>query len=360
MTETIAVGRAQWLGHRWRRHGLNGRTNGGALDDLLLLGLQDGRFGGAAYSLRQRTERIGSTPLGRAIAPAGPLVSWWSMRGAPHAHRLAQLDVVRDALAPRPSDEDGAAQAGAVAEVAAALRAVVTRPMPKAEASTAVTARVSRALVRWCRRCEAEHVPDGLFRAAGCQAQIVLGPEANRATMLYPTPDHPAVGVRQPRLALLRAFFRVNGPTTRPLFRDWLGVGADEPWRAVASTLVRVRVDDRKCDLPESMLDEVRGAPPPEGVLLVPPGDPYLRQADRSLLVPDRARREQVWRALSAPGAVLVDGEVVGVWRYRHAQHRMAVRLFEALPRERREEMERNAEWLTGDERLRFEFDGVG
>ncbi|MGW4739668.1 hypothetical protein [Nocardia xishanensis] len=102
MTETIAVGRAQWLGHRWRRHGLNGRTNGGALDDLLLLGLQDGRFGGAAYSLRQRTERIGSTPLGRAIAPAGPLVSWWSMRGAPHAHRLAQLDVVRDALAPRP------------------------------------------------------------------------------------------------------------------------------------------------------------------------------------------------------------------------------------------------------------------
>ncbi|MEV0340801.1 crosslink repair DNA glycosylase YcaQ family protein [Nocardia sp. NPDC050713] len=356
MAKAIAVGRAQWLGYRWRGHGLNGRTNGGFLDDLLLLGFQDGRFGGAAYSLRQRTDRIGSTSLARAIDPSGPLVSWWTLRGAPHAHRVAQLDVLRDALAPRVSDEGGAAHAEAVAEIAAALRAVVTGPTPKSAASTAVTARVSPALTRWCDRCRATHVPDGLFRAAGCHAQIVLGPEVNRATMLYPTPDHPAVGVQQPRLALLRAFFRVNGPTTRPLFRDWLGVGVDEAWREVAGTLVRVQVDDRRYEMPESLVDAVLGAVAPEGVVLVPPGDPYLRQADRALLVPDSARRREVWRALSAPGAVLVDGEVVGVWRYRRGEHRMVVSAFEKLERGRREEVERGAVGLTGDERLRFEW----
>ncbi|MCP2321451.1 Winged helix DNA-binding domain-containing protein [Nocardia amikacinitolerans] len=357
MAKAIAVGRAQWLGYRWRGHGLNGRTNGGLLDDLLLLGFQDGRFGGAAYSLRQRTDRIGSTSLSRAIDPAGPLVSWWTLRGAPHAHRLAQLDVLRDALAPRASDEGGAAHAEAVAEVAAALRAVVTRPTPKSAASTAVTGRVSSGLTRWCDRCRATHVPDGLFRAAGCHAQIVLGPEVDRATMLYPTPDHPAVGVQQPRLALLRTFFRVNGPTTRPLFRDWLGVGVDEVWREVAGTLVRVQVDDRRYEMPESLVDAVLGAGAPEGVVLVPPGDPYLRQADRALLVPDSARRREVWRALSAPGAVLVDGEVVGVWRYRRAEHRMVVSAFDKLSRARRGEVEGDAVGLTGDERLRFEWE---
>jgi hypothetical protein len=54
------------------------------------------------------------------------------------------------ALAPRESDDGGAAYLTAVQEVAAALTAVVTGPTSKGEASTEVTKRVSPSVVRWC------------------------------------------------------------------------------------------------------------------------------------------------------------------------------------------------------------------
>jgi hypothetical protein len=304
------------------------------LDDLLLLGFQGSRQAGAEQSLIQRTGRIGSTSVTKAIRPDGPLVSMWSVRGAPHAHRLAHLDFVRDALAPQESDEGGAAFVKAVQKVADALRAVVTTPMTKAEASREVADRVPSALVEWCPRCKAHHVPDALFRAAGRQGQIVLGPEEQRATMLHPPPRHRQEKLDQPRLALLNAYFRVNGPTSRTLYRDWLEAGAGSIsalWQELAGELVRVQVDNRRYDLPEALVDAVRKAPEPSGVVLVPPHDPYLRQVDRTLLVPDSKRRQEVWRALSGPGALLVDGEVAGTWRYRRSDRSLTVTPFASL-----------------------------
>jgi hypothetical protein len=128
MARAVTVDRDSWLGFRWQRHGLAGRVGDGPLEDLLLLGFQDSRQAGAEQSLIQRTSRIGSTRVSTAIRPDGPLVSLWSVRAAPHAHRLSHLDLVRDAHAPRGSDEGGPGYVRAVEEVAAALSAVVTAP----------------------------------------------------------------------------------------------------------------------------------------------------------------------------------------------------------------------------------------
>jgi hypothetical protein len=321
------VDRARWLGHRWRRHGLGaGDPVGSALDDLLLLGFQDSRGGGAAQSIAARTSHL------EAITVDGPLVVMWSVRGAPHAHRLDDIDLVRDALAPAPTDEGGPAYVDAVGEVAAALSAVVTGPTPKGTASHEVKARVSPGLVRMCPTCEVEHVNDGLFRAGGRAAQLVLDPEERRSTMLHPAPPHPGRPVGHPRGALLDTFLRVNGPTTRTVFRDWSGMGT-ETVAGLWPETVRVTVDGRRLELPEALREEVDGAPDAEGVVLVPPHDPYLRQVDRTLLVPDGARRREVWRALSPPGAVLVDGEVAGTWRYRRSDKALTVTPFERLSR---------------------------
>jgi len=215
MAAAITLSSAHWLGFRWHRHGLDGRSGKDALDDLLLLGFQCSRQAGAEQSLIQRTSRIGSTSVTWAICPDGPLVSLWSVRGAPHAHRLTHLDFVRDALAPQGSHESAAAYVEAVEEVAAALSAVVTAPTSKSTASSEVADRVPASLVQWCERCKADHVPDALFRAAGRQGQIVLGPEEHRATMLHPAPEHRQEKIEHPRLELLNAYFRVNGPTSR-------------------------------------------------------------------------------------------------------------------------------------------------
>ena len=50
---------------------------------------------------------------------------------------------------------------------------------------------------------------------------------------------------------------------------------------------------------------------------LLPSGDAYflLQGADRELLVPDADRRRALWTPRVWPGAVLVEGEIVGTWR---------------------------------------------
>ncbi|MFH5209946.1 DNA glycosylase AlkZ-like family protein [Antrihabitans sp. NCIMB 15449] len=318
MAAAIEVGREQWLGYRWQGHGFGDRD--AVLDDLLLLGFQDSRQSGAEQSQRQRTGK----------APARGLVSMWSVRGAPHTHRASHLDFVRDALAPRDCDEGGAAYVEAVDEVAAALTKVVTSPTTKSDASSEVTQIVAKSLVTWCERCGADHVPDGLFRDAGRQAQLVLGDDS-RTTMLKPTPKASQVTIDNPRLTLLTTFFRVNGPTSKTLYRDWVGgstAGVAQEWGQLED-VVKVQVDNKRLDLPERLVDDVTNAPRAEGVVLVPPNDAYLRQVDRTLLVSDSKLRQQVWKAVSGPGALLIDGEVAGVCRYRRNDQTLTIAPFQ-------------------------------
>lgn len=356
MAERITVDRSRWVGFRWQRHGLAGHARKDALDDLLLLGVQAGGPAGTQEALSQRASRIGRTSIARAVSRDGPLVRVWSVRGAPHAHRLAQLDFVRDALAPRESDDGGAEYVAAVDEVAAALRAVVTEPMSKAGASTAVTARVSANLTRWCERCSAKHVPDGLFRASGRQAQLLVGAGEKPGTMLWPKPRGRQEKVAEPALAMLRAYLRVNGPTSRTQYRDWLQCStqtAADLWAQLGDDLVRVTVEDRRYHVPAALVDDFERAPKADGTALVPPNDPYLRQVDRTLLVPDSRCRAEVYKALSGPGALLVDGEVAGTWRYRRSETTLTVSAFDPLPRSRRADVEERAAALaaaTGDD----------
>ena len=51
---------------------------------------------------------------------------------------------------------------------------------------------------------------------------------------------------------------------------------------------------------------------------LLPPFDPFLQARDRDVLLPDKSHRKVLWRGLpGAPGAVLIDNEIAGVWKAR-------------------------------------------
>jgi len=50
-------------------------------------------------------------------------------------------------------------------------------------------------------------------------------------------------------------------------------------------------------------------------VRLLAPFDPYLDQRDRATLFPDPQLRARARSGIGAPGAVLIDGELAGLWR---------------------------------------------
>jgi hypothetical protein len=79
---------------------------------------------------------------------------------------------------------------------------------------------------------------------------------------------------------------------------------------------------------------------------LLPSGDTYflLQGADRELLVPDPDRRGELWTPRVWPGALLVEGEIVGAWR--RAQATVTVQTWRRLSRGARGAVEAEAATL--------------
>ena len=120
---------------------------------------------------------------------------------------------------------------------------------------------------------------------------------------------------------LARRYLHFLGPSTVDSFVRWAGVdalGANSAFDALQPALLSVRTplgEARILAEDEPLLRKVSAAP--ATARLLPSGDPYylLWGEDRELLVPDAARRAQLWTSRVWPGALLLGGEVAGTWR---------------------------------------------
>ena len=145
----------------------------------------------------------------------------------------------------------------------------------------------------------------------------------------------PGVDPRDARAELARRYLHVLGPATPAGFGGWAGIrpaAAGATFRALAGELVPVAtpVGDAwilACDEPSFASPPGRPAP----VRLLPSGDAFflLQGADRELLVPDAARRGELWTPRVWPGALVVEGEVAGTWR--RAEGKPAIRPWRRL-----------------------------
>jgi hypothetical protein len=95
-------------------------------------------------------------------------------------------------------------------------------------------------------------------------------------------------------------------------------------------------------DEPAYRADALPAAP----ARLLPSGDAYflLHGADRELLVPDAKHRAALWTPRVWPGAVLVKGEIAGVWR--RTRERVTISVWEPLSHAAREAVEAEASAL--------------
>ena len=158
------------------------------------------------------------------------------------------------------------------------------------------------------------------LRYAAPTGRILIRWEGARQPLIWTVPP-PAVDPREARLELARRYLHLFGPATAEAFAEWAGV---PPWRgrarfdALAGSLTPVRTPIGEASILTEDEPTFR-APigPVAAPRLLPSGDAYflLQGADRELLVPDADRRRELWTPRVWPGAVLVEGEVVGTWR---------------------------------------------
>ncbi len=373
---TVTVDRRQVLRYRTVAHGLLRDTQDPAKLGVLDLGVQDTNVGSARLALAARLPGTYGDPLTNR-----KFTLLWSFRGAPHLHRTKDLSALASALWPisdadaitrlaaerKPLKAAGVGGIEAFMAASRAMRAVVQAAMPKGQVSAAMTKRLPTAYAYKCRSCQATHVYGGLFQLVGPFAGVRLVPDQSSTTVAPLTiRDEIPPPVTGPG-ELIRAYLRLHGPATLAEAASYLGSSRPAIRSAWPADLTEVQVDGRTAWLPSSQLDLLRSAPPVADVVrLLPPSDPYLQARDRDLLVPDRAQQKAVWRMLANPGAIVADGEVVGVWRARLAgQARLDITLqpFTTLAGDRRTALEVEAAVVAavrgaGDVRVRYEGAG--
>ncbi len=264
------------------------------------------------------------------VGPGKDLALVWTLRGAPHVHRRRDLDELAAALVPLseadattrlnetgPSIRHAGLSAFEQYDLAVReLRAVVSKRTEKGAASTAVTRRLPDAMRRECRTCRTRHISDSAMRSVFLAAGLELEPDTSppvlrrRSRARLPTQaDRHALG------ELARRYLAVLGPASAADFADHLGARRADVADVWPEDFESVTVDGRPLQVAQDDLDALRSAERPQLVRLLGPFDPYLQAGDRSLIVPDKGRHKALWPVLGRPGAVLVDGEIAGVWR---------------------------------------------
>jgi len=124
--------------------------------------------------------------------------------------------------------------------------------------------------------------------------------------------------VQDARAELARRYLHVYGPSTAAAFAKWAGIGAKDAAQTFADLAAEL-IDVNDGQLLAVDEEAIRAAPAPAApARLLPSGDSYWLHTtahERALLVPDEKRRGELWTPRVWPGALLVDGEIVGTWR---------------------------------------------
>jgi hypothetical protein len=344
------VDRAQVMAYRLRALGLaeRGKDRPGDLD-VLDLGLQEYTPDSTRIALAARTS---------ADLDDNRLITVWAARGAPHLHRRKDLKSLMAALWPV-SDADASARIksqqipegiklglDAFTKTAEAFRKVLTASMARGEVSKQVSALVPTSLTYYCKSCGAQHIAGNVWQHSGLGGAVEVEARGREATLgpikNLPGPPKKNDGIHD----VIRTYLRLLGPATPAEVAKYLGSATAEMKKVWPEDLAEVTVDGKKAWLPEKSLSDLEGADPVTGVRLIPPMDALIQARDRDLLVPDKGMQKEVWRVLGNPGALLVDGEIAGVWRAKMAGKKrvdLSVTPFAALTPKQRKSVEEEA-----------------
>ncbi len=158
------------------------------------------------------------------------------------------------------------------------------------------------------------------LRYAAPTGTVLMRWDGARSPVVW-TVRAPEMDPRQARLELARRYLHVFGPATAISFSRWAAISAAEAKKAVTalgSDVMTVRTPIGEALILARDEEEFRAkSKSAASVRLLPSGDAYylLWGTDRELLVPDAKQRAALWTSRVWPGALIVRGEIGGVWR---------------------------------------------
>jgi hypothetical protein len=322
-----------------RRQVMSFRVNAQQLDRVkgtlastavLDIGVQDTGPDGARWALAVRGVDV-------STLSDDDVVMLWTVRGAPHLYRRADVAQIAAAVEPyseadaskrifdasKPLRAAGIETLTALDEVAGQMRAIVTRPTVKGEVSGRLATVMPEPYLRFCRACNATHLYEMPFRLAAVRAGIELEPDTSPPVLRR------IKGFRRARTAsdrfdLVRAYLRLLGPATHKQVAEFVDAPLKDVKERWPEEVAEVTVEGERRWLladDEEALEEADTT----GTRLLGPYDLFLQARDRSTLVPDATRVKELWPVLGRPGAVLVDGDLIGTWRPRQSGGKLTV-----------------------------------
>ena len=365
--------RKQILAFRLASHNLTRRLGPRSVTKAAAAcGIQETPIGTAAVAFLARVENLTPSVLDRARIEDRTLVCLWAMRGAPYVVPTEDLGVFTVGALPLnpPSFKqslggwsDALEKAGldtfeTLDRMISAAHALLDgRTLNVNDLRDAIYRRV-RSLSKVKRPAFArDDMPEPLFRAVGTSGAACIvagrGTDAELARTdqwLGTTPPSPDPA--EARAELARRFLHCYGPATAQHFADWTQRSLSDAKKAFAllqEELAGVTVDRTTSWLLHRDEKGFSSPPEPTGVRLLPGQDPYLQQRDRATVLPKEAHRRKLWQAIRGPGAVLVDGEIVGTWRARTKGTRLELTIepFGKLPRPAHEAIATEAETIA-------------
>jgi hypothetical protein len=184
------------------------------------------------------------------------------------------------------------------------------------------------------------------LRYAATTGTVAMRWGGARQPVIWTVPP-PEVEPGPARLELARRYLHVFGPTTPEAFARWAAIspgGAREAFEELGADLLPVRTPIGDAWILTRDESTFRAAPDAVAAArLLPSGDAYFLflGQDRELLLPDADRRRALWTSRVWPGALLVEGELVGTWR--RANEKVTVQTWRRLSRAARDAVEAEA-----------------
>jgi hypothetical protein len=165
-------------------------------------------------------------------------------------------------------------------------------------------------------------LPSNMLRYAAPTGTVLLRWDGARDAVVWCGPPHD-MAPRDARLELARRYLHIFGPSTVASFGRWAGIGkteARDAFAELAGTLAPVKTPAGDAWIladDEAAFRQPFSSKAAAAARLMPSGDAYylVWDADREILVPDAKRRTELWTTRVWPGALLVNGEIVGIWR---------------------------------------------